>query len=1070
MLGAYNWKISRGNEAENRLQGYVIPQYAKPASKISFYASSELDSCEFMIRIYRLGWYNGAGARQVHFSEVLNAGNHGVWSKNSGWVPKVVNGNAQEGMNWPKVYELYIPEGWLSGSYIARFETLEGKAYIHPFWVSTSEKNNAKIAVLGSVISSQAKNWWGGFSATKVIDGKPELYDDLYFPVGSKKLSFKRPYFNPRGGDSLRWEYPLVRWLEKNKLDVAYHTDLELETNHDLLTKYDYVITAGPMRYWTENTELALKNFVHSGGNLVHLGAEAGQHLVALKEHKGYNDGQIILQPDEEYTDIGERLRNEFFSSEHSGSRNKAPWPDLKFSKRGLKKIHHNQIQNYRFEGIVGPSWDKAILHENVEIISNSRVKHKRYNYRKVNSTLKNFPSGGTIFNAGIAGWTWGLEEFGNHGNAMVNEELQRITLALIGKELQKESEISIQDLYEQTNEISIKEFNEILRENPRDFDALIGAGIKLWELENYEQAHSYLETALKVDPNSSLAMYRIARNYHKLGMYEKMIPFYEKLLHRHPNNTTYHLQYGTLLVNLERFEEAEDIIKKYAEFHPDPIKPLLLLAHCCRRGKKLTKAEEYCQRALAIEPENLLSLIEFARIGKERGDYFLASERWKPVLEKDPNNYSGLIGTARANLKEGDFKGAKILLEKLVNSEKHKHRIWPYVELINMLLYNEQNYEATIKTAKAMIKNVGKDIQNHKDLEHIGVCNLSLCLSKLNKYDECIELLSKYLFENPDNAEYRLALYQVYKEIGEHKKAFEYFVGMYDYIDPKLSNFQSTGEKNEISVDHLERTSGEDVENGPLVSVIMTAYKSTECIDVAVKSILEQTYRNIELIIVDDNSPDNTFEYIEELSKHDSRIKPIKLDKNGGTYVAKNHGMNYANGDYIAFHDSDDWCHPQKIKIQVKMLEDDSSLMGITTSYIRVDENSNVIYRGKGSIRHACISLMIRKEKVKDKIGYFDSVRVSADSEYERRIKAFFGNESIEHLQLPLIVASVRSESLSGGGKFAMDWTGLSGPRLNYRKQFEAYHEKIRAKEIDPYVPFPLEERTFDAPEEMIW
>ena len=46
-------------------------------------------------------------------------------------------------------------------------------------------------------------------------------------------------------------------------------------------------------------------------------------------------------------------------------------------------------------------------------------------------------------------------------------------------------------------------------------------------------------------------------------------------------------------------------------------------------------------------------------------------------------------------------------------------------VELINMLLYNDQDYEATIKTAKAMIKNVGKDIQNHKDLEHIGVCHL---------------------------------------------------------------------------------------------------------------------------------------------------------------------------------------------------------------------------------------------------------------------------------------------------------------------------------------------------------
>ena len=168
-----------------------------------------------------------------------------------------------------------------------------------------------KLQSLGA-LSLVKQKIGGGFSATKVIDGKPELHDNLYFPVGSKKLSFKRPYFNPRG-DSLMG-VPASEMVRKNKLDVAYHTDLELETNHDLLTKYDYVITAGPMRYWTENTEFALKNFVHSGGNLVHLGAEAGQHLVALKEHKGYNDGQIILQPNEEYTDIGERLRNEFFS------------------------------------------------------------------------------------------------------------------------------------------------------------------------------------------------------------------------------------------------------------------------------------------------------------------------------------------------------------------------------------------------------------------------------------------------------------------------------------------------------------------------------------------------------------------------------------------------------------------------------------------------------------------------------------------------------------------------------------------------------------------------------------
>ena len=68
--------------------------------------------------------------------------------------------------------------------------------------------------------------------------------------------------------------------------------------------------------------------------------------------------------------------------------------------------------------------------------------------------------------------------------------------------------------------------------------------------------------------------------------------------------------------------------------------------------------------------------------------------------------------------------------------------------------------------------------------------------------------------------------------------------------------------------------------------------------------------------------------------------------------------------------------------------------IMGVSTSYIRVDENSNIIYRGKGAIRHACISLMFRRQIVVERIGFFDSVRVSADSEYEMRLKAVFGDD----------------------------------------------------------------------------
>ena len=84
MLGAYNWKISRGDEADTTLQGYVKPQFPKPGYTISFHASSELDECHFSYES-RLGWYRGAGARQVHRSKITTVGNHGVWSKQKGW-------------------------------------------------------------------------------------------------------------------------------------------------------------------------------------------------------------------------------------------------------------------------------------------------------------------------------------------------------------------------------------------------------------------------------------------------------------------------------------------------------------------------------------------------------------------------------------------------------------------------------------------------------------------------------------------------------------------------------------------------------------------------------------------------------------------------------------------------------------------------------------------------------------------------------------------------------------------------------------------------------------------------
>ena len=105
------------------------------------------------------------------------------------------------------------------------------------------------------------------------------------------------------------------------------------------------------------------------------------------------------------------------------------------------------------------------------------------------------------------------------------------------------------------------------------------------------------------------------------------------------------------------------------------------------------------------------------------------------------------------------------------------------------------------------------------------------------------------------------------------------------------------------------------------LVSVIMPTYNRENTIERAIKSILNQTYKNLELIIVDDGSKDQTIQKIEKIK--DGRIKLIKLEKNMGANYARNCGLALATGDYITFQDSDDEAYITKIEKQLNYLKD---------------------------------------------------------------------------------------------------------------------------------------------------
>ena len=106
--------------------------------------------------------------------------------------------------------------------------------------------------------------------------------------------------------------------------------------------------------------------------------------------------------------------------------------------------------------------------------------------------------------------------------------------------------------------------------------------------------------------------------------------------------------------------------------------------------------------------------------------------------------------------------------------------------------------------------------------------------------------------------------------------------------------------------------------DNNELISIIVPIYNVQKYLDRCMKTLLNQTYRNIEIILVDDESPDECPKMCEEYAKIDQRVKVIHK-KNGGLGFARNSGLEIAQGKYIIFVDSDDYvtenmCHLLKI------------------------------------------------------------------------------------------------------------------------------------------------------------
>lgn len=125
------------------------------------------------------------------------------------------------------------------------------------------------------------------------------------------------------------------------------------------------------------------------------------------------------------------------------------------------------------------------------------------------------------------------------------------------------------------------------------------------------------------------------------------------------------------------------------------------------------------------------------------------------------------------------------------------------------------------------------------------------------------------------------------------------------------------------------------------LVSIIMPSWNTGRFIGETIESVLAQTYSNWELIIVDDSSTDNTDEIVAQYTDH--RIKYIKNEVNSGAALTRNRAMREAQGEWIAFLDSDDLWLPDKLKHQIEFMNKNGYKLSFT-EYEKIDEESNKI------------------------------------------------------------------------------------------------------------------------------
>lgn len=331
-----------------------------------------------------------------------------------------------------------------------------------------------------------------------------------------------------------------------------------------------------------------------------------------------------------------------------------------------------------------------------------------------------------------------------------------------------------------------------------------------------------------------------------------------------------------------------------------------------------------------------------------------------------------------------------------------------------------------------------------------------SLFLCRLGRAEEARSLLSNV--DSEFNPSVQLMFANTWNPVVTGRRSAEAEAKVLEYLNTiyerfGLSFIEKRDPDRPLSIDNIKAaTSGQQHSGSDAkVTVIMPVFNAEDTLITALTSVAEQTWHDLEVLVVDDASTDDTAEIVAAFSAQDSRFQLIRSKENLGTYVNRNRALEFATGAFVTVHDSDDWSHPDKITCQVQDLRERAGPYNLamwvrTTSALAFFGNSREIH---DLVRPDHSSGLFPRESL-ERFGAWDSVRVSADTELYWRMERQLGNKKWNmknRLMLkncPLAFGRMSDSSLTQAASTRV-MTIFHGLRREYRDAADFWHSQLK-------------------------